>query len=91
MASVKAEDKTKEMLAREEAWRVAGLCVGQDISERVVQALAWSGLADRSAEFVETFSGGVTNSSGIVTPRGLAGRGFSACSTSSGTITVRAQ
>ena len=35
--------------------------------------------------------GGVVNSSSIVTPRGLRARGLSACSTSSGTSTVRAQ
>ena len=38
-----------------------------------------------------TCSGGVRNSSGIATPRGLRARGFSAISTSSGTITVRDQ
>ena len=40
---------------------------------------------------LRTVSGGAANSSPIVTPRGLAARGFKACRTSSGTITVRAQ
>ena len=40
---------------------------------------------------LRTVSGGAVNSSPIVTPRGLAARGFSACRTRSGTITVRAQ
>ncbi len=38
-----------------------------------------------------TCSGGTLNNSGTCTPRGLRARGFSAISTSSGTITVRDQ
>ena len=38
-----------------------------------------------------TVFGSWWNSSSIVTPRGLIALGFSACNTSSGTITVRAQ
>ena len=38
-----------------------------------------------------TLSGGVTNSSWMLTPRGLRARGFVAWSTNSGTTVVRAQ
>ena len=40
---------------------------------------------------LRTVSGGAVNNSPIPTPRGLTGRGFSACRTRSGTMTVRAQ